>query len=126
MLTAAERNEMLQTISDLSKEAYGYRVRLDYATMSDAELRDTWDGFIRAADAAFEQEKVQAARAKTIWEEDIQQLIKVGAGDRATAIRWDMEAMDAKNGDQLDAGYYCYLRGIGYSLEHEVRQLIAA
>jgi patatin-like phospholipase/acyl hydrolase len=126
MLTAAERNEMLQTISDLSKEAYGFRVRLDYDAMSDADLQDTWDGFMRTANAAFEQEKAQAARAKTIWEADIQQLIEIGAGNRATAIRWDMEAMDAKNGEHFDAGYYCYLRGIDYSNEHEIKQLIAA
>lgn len=37
-LSSAERAEMLQVISDLSKDAFGFRVRRDYAAMSDAEL----------------------------------------------------------------------------------------
>lgn len=40
--------------------------------------------------------------------------------DRATALRRDMQAMNA-NGDE---GYYCFLWGIGYANEAEIVRII--
>lgn len=54
------------------------------------------------------------------WELDIAKFQDLGAKDRATAIRWDMQAMDAYHGGELDVGYYCYLRGIDYQLERPI------
>src|SRR5262245_53152611 len=120
-MTPAERDEMLHVISDLSKEAYGYRVRLDYAAMSDSELQAQWDSFLKTADAREIERQQDEARAVVRWEARIADLIALGAGDRGTALRWDMDAMDAFNGDVRDAGYYCYLCGIPYSHEDAIR-----
>jgi hypothetical protein len=38
-----EREEILLTISDLSKDAFGSRMRLDYDAMSDADGDSVWD-----------------------------------------------------------------------------------
>jgi len=123
MLTREARNEMLQIISDLSKEAYGYRVRFDYAAMSDDELQRTWDRFINAADAAMAHEKAEKERTQQAWEQHIATLIAMGAGDRATAICWDMQA---EGTDGYDIGYYYYRKGIDYSNENTIKQLLAA
>jgi hypothetical protein len=45
-MASIDRDYILQTISDLSKDAYGFRVRLDYASMSDAELAETFDRYL--------------------------------------------------------------------------------
>ena len=42
--------------------------------------------------------------------------------DRATVLRWDM----AERGAQNDAGYYCYLWGISYRTEEEIKSCISA
>jgi hypothetical protein len=107
-----------QILSDLHKDARGFR--------PGEQFWASWDGLCQEVEDSIRQEQQQQARAQAAWEADIQRLIEIGAGDRATAIRWDMEAMDARHGDHFDAGYYCYLRGIGYGLEHEIRRLIAA
>ena len=121
MLTGEARSEMLETISDLSKEAYGFRIRIDFSAMSDGELQETWDSYLKLADESCEQEKRAYARAEKAWEEHLASLIAAGAGDRATAIRWDLQAENADN----DAGYYCFLKGIPYINEHEINALLA-
>jgi hypothetical protein len=40
--------------------------------------------------------------------------------DRATALRWDMDAMDV-NGDM---GYYIYLWNMDYMLENELTAML--
>lgn len=114
------RNEMLEAISDLSKDAYGARIRLDYDAMSDDELRATWDSFLAESIASFEREKKDEARAQQDWETHLESLISAGAGDMATAIRWDMQAEDVGN----DIGYYCYCKRISYSNEETIAHLL--
>ena len=121
MLTREARNEMLETISDLSKDAYGYRVRRDYYAMTDSELQETWDFYMRAANDSFELEQRAYVRAEHEWEKHLSALIAAGAGNRATAIRWDMQAEDAGT----DVGYYCFLKGIPYANEHEINATLA-
>ena len=75
MLTREDRKSMLEVISDLSKDAYGYRVRLNYSAMSDEELQTTWDSFISAAEESTQQEDAAYARAQTEWENHIQRRV---------------------------------------------------
>lgn len=130
-LSQSDRASMLQVISDLSKDAYGCRIRLDYEAMSDSELQFTWDGFIAESEASTQREAAQKLRAQKDWEAHIAQLMSIGASDRATAIRWDMVAMDAVHGTHedgsphYDVGYYCYLVGLDYALEASIEAELA-
>jgi len=118
-MTPTERNSMLQVISDLSKDARGYRVRYDYTAMSDAELQATWDGFIEEAEAADVREAQMKLDAQRRWEHHIASLVAMGAGSRSAALRWDLQAHGIK-GD--DIGYYCYLNDLDYALEHRIEK----
>jgi hypothetical protein len=91
-MASIDRDYMLQTISDLSKDAYGFRVRLDYAPISDAELAETFDRYAADVEASIAREQIEAATNQANWEKHIYGLIAAGAGNRATAIRWDMAA----------------------------------
>ena len=66
------------------------------------------------------------ARNKLRWAAHINQLMADNGIDRATALRWDMQAMGASG----DAGYYCYLWGISHADEEEIlretKELMAA
>ena len=44
--------------------------------------------------------------------------LPAGAGDRATAIRWDMDA------NNLGAHDYCHLAGIAYSNEAKINAIL--
>jgi hypothetical protein len=117
-------------VSDLHKDAYGFRPRelfwLNWESSNQDEKQLIWDGLLQALDAEIQREREEHDLAQAAWEADLQRLIAVGAGDRATAIRWDMDAMGVRRGDQLDVGFYCYLRGIDYSNEIEIERLMAA
>lgn len=130
-MTLDERNGMLQIISDLSKEAYGYRVRLDYNAMSDEELQNTWDGFCDTAEERQKEEESMEARA---WDEftkhiaDMQEVAPTASV--ADIIRWDMDAYDVMQEGidgvlRPDIGFYCYKRGIAYRKEQEIQTMLA-
>lgn len=111
MLTAAARDNMLNTISDLTKAAYGFRVRRDYATMSDAELEAEWDYFVRVAERRAEEERDAEAAALKVWHSRIAVMMDEYGINLATAIRWDMQAMDCEFGG---FDYYIWNCGINF------------
>lgn len=110
MLTAADRTEMLNTISDLSKCAFGYRVRKDYGAMTDTELQSEWDWLMQAAEESAKQERIAEAAALKVWNTRIAAMMNDHGIDLATAIRWDMQAMDCEFGG---FDYYIWECGIG-------------
>ena len=112
MLTAAERAEMLLTISDLTKEAFGFRIRKDYGAMTDAELKDEWDYLISVAERRAEEERTEEAAALKVWNTRINNMVNDFGIDVATAVRWDMQAMDCEFGG---FDYYIWECGVNYS-----------
>jgi len=105
-----DRHEVLLSISDVSKEAYGYRVRQNYAAMSDDELFATYEHYLKAASEAALEEVEREEAAKKIWNRHLCNLMNAHGISRRDALRWDMEAEGAEG----DPSYYCFLVGISY------------
>jgi hypothetical protein len=85
--TQEEFNECLMWISDLSKDAYGFRVRnRDWASMSFEEL---------AAEVNFFSDIVEREERLLAREEEdaIRRCLDAGAPDIETAKRWLEDAM---------------------------------
>jgi len=118
MVTRSKRDELMSYISDAHKDAYGFRPSSDsrsyYARMSIAELEAEADKLSLAVGEAIKEEDAQRARNAEIFEARIASIIEAGAGDRATAIRWDRESHDDLHVLE-DIGYYCYKNGLSYS-----------
>ena len=112
MLTIAKRNEMLTLMSDLSKEAFGFRVRKDYTGASDEEIQKDWDYYHETATRRWAEEARQEAEALAEWKERIEVLSKTHKVDRHTAVRWDMQAMDVED----DFEHYLWRNGIDLRL----------
>jgi len=121
-MTTFSREFLLNEISDLSKEAYGFRFRLNYDAMTDAELQATWDGFIETAQRAAEEERQAEIVFQAKWEAHIAALMDDHGIDHATALAWDMDAMDCKD----DVGFYCFRWGIKYNNEHPIKKVLGA
>lgn len=121
-LTVAEREDILNTISDLTKDAYGFRVRyIDWNSMSDDELLADYNRWLeRAQESARREEEMENLNYRN-WLSHIEEVMAVGASTKATAILWDMQSMGV---DKTDVGYYCYLHGIGYSHESEIETIL--
>jgi hypothetical protein len=108
-----DRNEVLNSISDASKEAYGYRVRRDYAALSDEDLFATYEGYLNDASRAAREEAEREEEAKEAWNAHLCRLMHTYGLSRRDALRWDMQA----NGVEGEVRDYCYLLGISYYTE---------
>lgn len=120
-LTANEREEILNTISDLTKAACGFRVRKNFGAMTDEELEAEYAYYWQEAEYVARRERIEQEKAQLEWETHITGLMVNHGLSKADAIRWDMQAMGV---DKRDVGYYCYLHGMGYSLEHEIEEIL--
>ena len=112
------------TVSDLHKDAHGFRPSRQWWAawngMDDRGRQEEWDRLINEAEAEAANERERENRARTRWQAHIIQLMADNGISQDTALRWDMQAMGA-NGD---AGYYCYLWGIGHTNEEEIVRII--
>jgi hypothetical protein len=108
-----EREEMLHTISDLSKDAWGHRVRMDYAAMSDEELTDAWDGFLDELDRAERVRAVLLEEAMIDYEKEITEVIALGAGSRKRALLWMLDSVDGELPmNEFEVEHWMYNRGL--------------
>jgi hypothetical protein len=120
MMTLADRNGMLQIISDLSKEAYGFRVRKDYTNVSDEELQADWDHYIETANQRWADEAAREEQCLNEWKARIDAMSKKFGIDRHTAVKWDMQAMDMED----DFEHYLWRNGIDLRLTGELGKVL--
>lgn len=111
--------------SDLYKDVNGFRPRghrfyMDSTT--DEERQEIWNATIEELDVVMNREREWKKEAIAKFETRIDQLIKIGAKTRETAIRWIREAQDEI--DQMYGDEYLeYSFGLpyGYIKNPEVR-----
>jgi hypothetical protein len=108
-------------LSDLHKDAYGSRPWQSYYDawneMGDSEKQAEWDRLVKLVEEECERERRMEDLAHERWSAHLVQLMADNGIDYATALRWDMAAMDAPD----DASYYCYRWGISYSCESDIK-----
>jgi len=115
-------------LSELHKDARGFRPREGFWQHWNESTMDgkqsIWDGLIRELDEEMERQREAHERAIVAFETRITDTISVGAGDRATAIRWILQAMDLSEHDLRYGGsYVCYELGLPYSMESEFNDI---
>ena len=121
-LANESRQNLLAIYSDIHKDATGSRPR-DWAAIqlkSNEELLEDIEYFSKVADEEIERERAAQAEQKKLWEAHIAGIMRDNNVDRATALRWDMDAMDV-NGDM---GYYIFLWNMDYQLENELLAML--
>lgn len=112
--------------SDFYKDVYGSRPSYnhEFYTASAPRCQQIWDDLSEASHEVAEQEERERNAAVAQFEAEITAAEKAGAGDRATAIRWIMQANDCIEGQ--DFSCFCWERNIGYGYEDELRAAAAA
>lgn len=114
-----ERDSLISYISDAHKDAYGFRPRgYNYSEWSLEALQEEADRLSEAAERAFLEHKESENQAIEQFEQSVQNLIGMGAGNRATAIRWICDAIDHGG----DLGYVCYELGLPYTMESQLQE----
>ena len=126
-VTSDNRDEVLNVISDIYKEAYGIRPRhIDYSTWTNEELTGELECLSKVCQDNEDWEEMQAAAAYDEYEMAISKLIGVGAEDRPQAIKWLWDA-----DDPMDVDHFMYNRGLLYHpdvkvLVTEVNEVLSA
>ena len=106
-MTELEELEMIY--SEMYKDVHGMKARwyrAESVEQARADIARLEEELVLAEKARLEDE----ARAVVRFCKRIEDTIKSGAGDRETALRWIMEADDARG----DWEFLCYLNGLPY------------
>jgi hypothetical protein len=106
--------------SDLHKDAYGFRPRggsFYDADTTDEQRQWLWDQAIADLEDRLAEDARREAEAVKAFEASLEESIKLGAGDRATAIRWAIQAGGFER--EWDPGYICYNLGLPYHKGYE-------
>lgn len=102
------------TISDLHKDAYGFRPSQSFwstfAAANPDQKQAIWDDLLESLEATVARERQEQARAAERFEHLIADLIRCGAKDFEMAIKWLHEAHDT-NGDD---DYLEFMLGLSY------------
>jgi hypothetical protein len=114
------RDETLSVMSDLHKDARGFRPRIDFTNWTDHAI-DTF--FCELVDELAANEKSEKAREKRAWSKwttevaEHAQDLNISESD---IVRFDMEAHDVEG----DVPFYCFHRGLGYFREDEIINML--
>ena len=104
---------------DMYKDAYGVRPRgIDTSAWTLEEFEAEFKTLGRVIEQEEIARKEAEAEATTKFEQHVTNTMCMGAKDRATALRWIMDASQADG----DWEYFCFLNGLpyGYFKEMEV------
>jgi hypothetical protein len=129
-LAGESRQNLLAIYSDMHKDAYGFRPRHFFTEMSTEELVSDMEYFGKLIDASVAEEAIAEKAAIDALEARLASYMEMGAPDRATAMRWELEAsgeaLTLQSGVKYDVCYYCYCMGLPYSMESTIREWIGA
>ena len=92
MFSMTNRDELLSTISDMYKDAFGIRPHGMFNDYSEVELRAEIERLQPLVDEVVEAEKQADAMSITRFNDEVATFIREGAANRSTAIRWVLEA----------------------------------
>ena len=121
-----EREQLLTYISDVHKDAYGFRPRGSYDSYSVVELRAELDRLCEIAEEAYKQQQALEAENYIALHKHFADLVNMGARDFKQALAWDMQAEDCVHEcGYMDFGMYCYTKGIAYNKQRVIERLAA-
>jgi hypothetical protein len=104
---------------DMYKDAYGVRPRgIDTTSWTEADFEAEFQMLGKVIEQEDIARKEAEAEATAKFEQHVTNTMCMGAKDRATALRWIMDASHADG----DWEYFCFLNGLpyGYFKEMEV------
>lgn len=116
-------------ISDLHKDARGYRPRGSFFemwnTLADADKQDVWDMLVAEMEQREQDEKEANDRAVVELRKSVRSVMNVMNCDWKTALRTlaDAEGVDIRTSD-YEFGYFMYLVGVNsYTKSNEIKSL---
>ena len=117
------------TFSDLVKEVYGTRSvgrtghLSHYWDETPENKQKIWDDLCDEHEATMAEEESDQVRKAKAFEDRVEDVISIGAGDRKTAIRWILQS------EKIDRcggySYACFALNVPYSYEKEFKSILS-
>jgi len=96
--------------SEMHKSAFGSRPRMDTSEWTAEDFQKQFDVLADIIEDREREEREMEQRAEEELEAEIEQLIKIGARDRATALRWMTQCEDFYHEQCVD--HWVWERGL--------------
>jgi hypothetical protein len=108
-------------VSDLHKDAYGYRPDAyfweEWTQCGDDTRQAMWDNLLVELEQAREREAQEQIAAINAFELEIANALDVGARSREDAVRWIVQGLELSDIDMMYGGsYICFLKGLPYRM----------
>ena len=96
---------------DMYKDAYGVRPRgIDTSDWTEADFEREFEVLGQTIDANINEREAAERDSVVKFEARVTELVRIGAKDRETALRWIMDSSGAGG----DWEYFCFLNGLPY------------
>lgn len=122
-MTTTERNDLLNIMSDMHKDAYGFRPRhINYDAFTDAELEAECDSYQEVME---KNESLEAKRLEAdleTFEALINKTIALGAGNRKTALRWIVDGANDWDAEAIVWSHGILFSDTGRALVEEIQK----
>ena len=118
-----EREQLLTYISDVHKDAYGFRPRGSYDNYSVVELKAELDRLCEIAEEEYKRQQELEAEAYEALKKHLTELVNIGAKDFKEALAWDIQAEECEYEGYIDYGFYCYKKGLAYGKQRVLERL---
>ena len=105
-------------ISDMYKEANGFRPKHYKEWFTQAELEAEYEYLEQEIQYAMKRERYAEKEAIKAFKKLIKETIEYGAGDRETAIRWLVQGEGLDYTDAEDLKYFFWGHGLSYMLQN--------
>ena len=122
-MTTAERNDLLNIMSDMHKDAYGFRPRhINYDMFTDAELEAECDSYQEVMTKNEELEAKHLEASLETFEGLINKTIAMGAGNRKTALRWIVDGANDFDAEAIVWSHGILFSDTGRALVEEIKK----
>lgn len=89
-----QRNELISMISDMTKDAYGFRVHYDFDNVTDTELMARFEELQKYVDASIQKETEEEGKALDHFNFLINNIADEHNVSYDDAVRWMLQADD--------------------------------
>jgi hypothetical protein len=108
-------------VSDLHKDAYGYRPDAyfweEWTQCGDDTRQAMWDNLLVELEQTRDREAQEQIAAINAFELEIANALDVGASSREDAVRWIVQGLELSDIDMMYGGsYICFLKGLPYRM----------
>jgi len=96
-----------ELVSDLHKDAFGFRPSADFMDMwynglSDEGRQAEWDYMVKAMEQSIDEEKLREKADLEVFEKDLARIMNAYNIDEQTALRWMVQSERIENSQDIE------------------------